>query len=473
MANNRWDFSDILLQQRAGQIMGQAYAGAGQQVGDIFKQHGEQIKQNKLMRGRIDAGLDLAQSIAKNPYATKDQIDHAAQLSQYIADPKISDVEKFSKVEEQTKNLSTMIQLGGFNMQQKAFEDKQAQQNAANTYFANLERAGSQGANAQTNQNFRGGTNAQYQQSQSDFTKAALDIRRMTGALPSGENLTDLYKTFAIAGKPTAPKDKEIAVQSFVDNYRVTHEGKFPPPDVLSGFKLRLYSPQPQIAPPAPGTAVTVDPETGAIVSKTIENTPEVLAKNKAKEDLTRNLSGAVHGLLRLNSEGAMVNPENDFLSNITARVSASKIGQGLAGAAGTRTQGIRDRLNNAAPAILQSIIKSSGLTSTQINSNKELEFWLKQIGRDDQDIFTRLSALHAVDKTFGAGNVLESILGSESPEFINALEQNTGIKINNAETPSANTDKKPKPIPLVGEIREGHKFKGGNPYDENNWEKL
>ena len=78
MANNRWDFSDILLQQRAGQIMGQAYAGAGQQVGDIFKQHGEQIKQNKLMRGRIDAGLDLAQSIAKNPYATKDQIDHAA-----------------------------------------------------------------------------------------------------------------------------------------------------------------------------------------------------------------------------------------------------------------------------------------------------------------------------------------------------------------------------------------------------------
>jgi hypothetical protein len=43
---------------------------------------------------------------------------------------------------------------------------------------------------------------------------------------------------------------------------------------------------------------------------------------------------------------------------------------------------------------------------------------------------------------------------------------------LNPKPTRSSNARQTPAP-PAIGEIRDGHKFKGGNPADKNNWEKV
>ena len=145
MANNRWDFSDILLQQRAGQIMGQAYAGAGQQAGDVFKQMGEQTKQNSIMEGKVKSsagflksGVDMLQRQADDETKKTGRIsEQTAQLLnqaqsswQQLNDPSIGLYQRHAIAENSANNIINIMHLGSSVMQNNL-----AQQQLINARF--------------------------------------------------------------------------------------------------------------------------------------------------------------------------------------------------------------------------------------------------------------------------------------------------------------------------------------------------
>ena len=135
MANNRWDFSDILLQQRAGQIMGQAYAGLGQQAGGALKEFGEQKKQNQAMKGEVDSAANFFESatdmVQKKADAEmqasggklSDETFKLLQATQQtlggLHDPNRSLVERHAMAKSASKNLFDLINLGTSTLQNR------------------------------------------------------------------------------------------------------------------------------------------------------------------------------------------------------------------------------------------------------------------------------------------------------------------------------------------------------------------
>lgn len=132
MANNRWDFSDILLQQKAGQYMGQAYAGLGQQAGDVFKQMGEQTKQNSIMEGKVKSsagflksGVDMLQRQADDETKKTGRIsEQTAQLLnqaqsswKQLNDPSIGLYQRHAIAENSANNIINIMHLGSSVMQ--------------------------------------------------------------------------------------------------------------------------------------------------------------------------------------------------------------------------------------------------------------------------------------------------------------------------------------------------------------------
>jgi len=144
MANNRWDFSDILLQQKAGQYMGQAYAGLGQQAGDVFKQMGEQTKQNSIMEGKVKSsagflksGVDMLQRQADDETKKTGRIsEQTAQLLnqaqsswKQLNDPSIGLYQRHAIAENSANNIINIMHLGSSVMQNNLAQQQLASGN--------------------------------------------------------------------------------------------------------------------------------------------------------------------------------------------------------------------------------------------------------------------------------------------------------------------------------------------------------
>jgi hypothetical protein len=102
----------------------------------------------------------------------------------------------------------------------------------------------------------------------------------------------------------------------------------------------------------------------------------------------------------------------------------------------------------------MEDVIKSSS-NADQLKANLRqavLEMSHRRYGFDAQ--------LEEIYSRYGKRGDFQAVLPTE--EYIN--------NIFNAPTPDAN---RKQLVPNVGEIRNGYRFKGGNPKDKNNWEKI
>lgn len=105
-----------------------------------------------------------------------------------------------------------------------------------------------------------------------------------------------------------------------------------------------------------------------------------------------------------LDSQGGITNPDNGFISNIGAGINSSDTGQWLQNKTGAKQQSLRNSILAARPILSQAIMKATGMSSKQMDSNVELQNFMKSATDPQADIKSVLGQIQLLRKLYGGG---------------------------------------------------------------------
>ena len=103
-----------------------------------------------------------------------------------------------------------------------------------------------------------------------------------------------------------------------------------------------------------------------------------------------------------LNKNMAIPSEQNRWGSNLGAKLSSTGVGQWLGQVGGTESATARDVIRMSRPGLMQSIVKASGMSAKQIDSNAELKLMLDQATDPQAGYEANMKALDNLDKRFG-----------------------------------------------------------------------
>jgi hypothetical protein len=157
--------------------------------------------------------------------------------------------------------------------------------------------------------------------------------------------------------------------------------------------------------------------------------TPATPGAEKALEKIAIAKEGkqAVNGVLttlyseynNLVKSGGITDTRLSTEENIAARTGASGLGQLTGSYTGSESQSFRDTIEQTRPLLLTAIMKATGLSATQLNSNVELQTYLKTATDPKVSIQSNVKALNNISTMFGIGEKFEvpEIKGSTPKE--------------------------------------------------------
>jgi hypothetical protein len=117
---------------------------------------------------------------------------------------------------------------------------------------------------------------------------------------------------------------------------------------------------------------------------------------------------------------GGMTTTSKGALANLMTSLGTGTVGQAGARLVGTPTQAKRDELNSVRLQLFNAVKEATGMSSTQLNSNVELQTWLKSLGSDTMSKEANLAILNnienrylknPVNKTMGTGTAANPIV--------------------------------------------------------------
>ncbi len=113
-----------------------------------------------------------------------------------------------------------------------------------------------------------------------------------------------------------------------------------------------------------------------------------------------------------LKQKGAAVSTQNSTMDNLSASMRQSTVGQYVGRRAGTEEQSIRNQINMQLPNLINSIRSASGMSAKAMDSNTELQFYLKMASDPSVDIESNLAALDTIEKQYGvsAGGISTTV---------------------------------------------------------------
>lgn len=106
----------------------------------------------------------------------------------------------------------------------------------------------------------------------------------------------------------------------------------------------------------------------------------------------------------RLEKGGGITSTKNGALGNAAAWASSSSIGQGVGKALGTDNQSARNDISMARPALLAAMMKATGMSAKQMDSNAELKLWLSTATDPTLDIESNRRALANIERKYLGG---------------------------------------------------------------------
>jgi hypothetical protein len=112
-------------------------------------------------------------------------------------------------------------------------------------------------------------------------------------------------------------------------------------------------------------------------------------------------LSKQYQGLV---NEGAITDTSKGTLANLKASASSNVVGQMVGGAVGSKAQQFRDSVAQTRPLLLNAIKNASGMSAQQLNSNVELQTYLKAATDTGLSIQANVEAMNNISKMFGLG---------------------------------------------------------------------
>jgi hypothetical protein len=153
-----------------------------------------------------------------------------------------------------------------------------------------------------------------------------------------------------------------------------------------------------------PDQAVGMTPATPG-AEKALEK--QTIAK-EGKESVNRVLSTLYSEYGNLVKSGGITDTRRSVEENIAARTGASAVGQLAGSFTGSESQAFRDTIEQTRPLLLTAIMKATGLSATQLNSNVELQTYLKTATDPKVSIQSNVKALNNISQMFGIGEKFE-----------------------------------------------------------------
>lgn len=164
-------------------------------------------------------------------------------------------------------------------------------------------------------------------------------------------------------------------------------------------------------------------------------------AKQAGYDDVSQSIAVLRNAYDRLESGGGITSTNNGAISNAGAAVASSGIGQVFGRAFGTNNQSARNDIAMARPALLASLMKATGMSARQIDSNAELKLWLATATDPTLDVESNRRALDNIERKY---------LNAQPPK---------------SPAPQASA-------PKLGEVRKGYVYMGGDPSNPASWKK-
>lgn len=135
----------------------------------------------------------------------------------------------------------------------------------------------------------------------------------------------------------------------------------------------------------------------------------------KAQAEAQRKADGAVdvdvalstlrNAYDRLEKGGGITSTKNNALTNASAWASSSGPGQAVGKAFGTDNQSARNDIAMARPALLAALMKATGMSARQMDSNAELKLWLSTATDPTLDVQANRKALADIERKYLRGN--------------------------------------------------------------------
>lgn len=117
--------------------------------------------------------------------------------------------------------------------------------------------------------------------------------------------------------------------------------------------------------------------------------------------DLTGSLRQAYGNLNQMN---AIPSTQNRIGTNIGAKLASTGVGQWLGGAVGTNAQAERDKIAQTRPLLLNAIKNATGMSAKQMDSNAELNMYLRAATDPSLTYEANMEALNNLDRLYGLG---------------------------------------------------------------------
>jgi hypothetical protein len=129
-------------------------------------------------------------------------------------------------------------------------------------------------------------------------------------------------------------------------------------------------------------------------------------AKSSAQETGRENVSSTIAQLrdayTQLNNSGGITDPNAGTGHNIIAGIGSSGVGQFTGRMLGTQNQSKRNEILMTRPSLLQHIMKATGMSAKQMDSNAELKLWLSTATDPTLDIAANINALDNLERVYG-----------------------------------------------------------------------
>jgi hypothetical protein len=126
--------------------------------------------------------------------------------------------------------------------------------------------------------------------------------------------------------------------------------------------------------------------------------------KSEAKKQLSDVVSQLKNSYDQLYEGGGITSTTSGARENIGAKMGTSGVGQFMGSALGTKNQEQRQTIEQTRPLLLNLIKEATGMSASQMNSNAEMQMYLKAATDPKLSYEANVTALRNLDKTFGLG---------------------------------------------------------------------
>jgi hypothetical protein len=117
-----------------------------------------------------------------------------------------------------------------------------------------------------------------------------------------------------------------------------------------------------------------------------------------------------------LKNSGGMSSTSAGALSNLITSTQTGTAGQFLGGVFGTEAQSKRDQLKSVRLQLLNAIKEATGMSAQQLNSNVELQTYLKSLGSEGMTAEANLAIIDNLSKTYLGKGMMQPDKPKPSP---------------------------------------------------------